>query len=125
MSNGTGKSCFFSLFLPWSAALDMRDVYPDAMAEAMASFVNTEAYAQANGAMLDAYLSVAAPLRKAMDDLMPQVLAFYGMPSRHELASVAARMTNIEIRLDDMEVKLDEIARAFNARAEVKPINRR
>jgi hypothetical protein len=126
MSNGANEGRYWEkglwgLFDPWSATRLLRDTYLESMAEVMDHFVNTEAYAQATGAMLDSYLSVAAPVREAMDKLMPQLLAFYGLPQRDDVISVATRMTNIETRLDDMEMKLDEIARAVNRGEERGP----
>ncbi len=47
---------------PWRG---MRDVYLDAWAKTMVDMVNSEAYAQATGAMLDSYLTVSAPFREA------------------------------------------------------------
>ena len=43
----------------------MRDIYMDAWGKTMVEMVNSEAYAQATGAMLDSYLTVSAPFREA------------------------------------------------------------
>jgi len=126
MNNGTNEGRlwedrFWGLFDPWNVTRLMRDAYLESMAAAMEHVVNTDAYAQATGAMLDSYLSVAAPVQKAMDKIMPQVLAFYGLPSRDDVISAATRMTTIETRLDDMEIKLDEIARVLTSSGEPAP----
>jgi polyhydroxyalkanoic acid synthase PhaR subunit len=89
---------------PWRG---MRDVYMDAWAKAMVEMVNTEAYAQASGAMLDTYLTVSAPFREAIEKAMLKTLEQLAMPSRADVVSLAERMTNIEMKLDDLDAKLD------------------
>jgi hypothetical protein len=75
--------------------------------------VNSEAYAQATGAMLDTYLTASAPFRVALEKTMLKTLEQLAMPSRADIISIAERMTNIEMRLDDMEAKLDRIQQAI------------
>ena len=93
---------------PWRG---VRDVYLDAWAKTMVEMVNSEAYAQANGAMLDTYLSVSTPFREAIEKAMLKTLEQLAMPSRADIVSIAERMTNLEMRLDDMDAKLDNIQR--------------
>ncbi len=93
---------------PWRG---VRDVYLDAWAKTMVEMVNSEAYAQANGVMLDTYLSVSTPFREAIEKAMLKTLEQLAMPSRADIVSIAERMTNIEMRLDDMDAKLDNIQR--------------
>jgi len=93
---------------PWRG---VRDVYLDAWAKAMVDMVNSEAYAQATGTMLDTYLSVSAPFREAIEKAMLKALEQLAMPSRADVVSIAERMTNIEMRLDDLDAKLDNIQR--------------
>ncbi len=96
---------------PFQAFRAMRDAYLDAMAKAMVEAVNSEAYAQATGSMLESYLSAAAPLREALDHSMLLALQQLELPSRQEVAALAERFTNIEMRLDDMDAKLDSIGK--------------
>ena len=84
----------------------------DAWSKMMIQFVNTEAYAQATGAMLDAWLTTSAPFRKAVEAAMTQALVNLNMPTRGDVTALADRLTNIEMRLDDLEAKLDESLRA-------------
>jgi len=91
---------------PWRG---MRDAYLDAWAKSMVNTVNSEAYAQATGTMLDSYLSVSAPFRDAVEKAMLKTLEQLAMPSRADVVSIAERMTNIEMRLDDMDAKLDRL----------------
>jgi hypothetical protein len=87
----------------------MRDAYLDGMAKVMVDAVNTEAYAQATGAMLENSLMVWAPFREAMEKSMLQVLQQLSLPSRQDFAALADRFTNLEMRFDDMDAKLDRI----------------
>lgn len=91
---------------PWRG---MRDAYLDTWAKSMVEMVNSEAYAQATGAMLDTYLAVSAPFREAVEKAMLKTLEQLAMPSRADVISLAERMTNIEMRLDDMDAKLDAL----------------
>jgi polyhydroxyalkanoic acid synthase PhaR subunit len=91
---------------PWRG---MRDAYMDVWAKTMVDAVNSEAYAQASGAILDSYLSAASPFREAVEKTMLKVLEQLSMPSRADVVSLAERMTNVEMRLDDMDAKLDRI----------------
>lgn len=119
-------------FDPFEALRGMRDNYLDAMSKVMINAVNSEEYAQATGAMLNGGLMASAPFREALDKAMAAALQQSSMPSRQEVAALAGRFTNIEMRLDDMEAKLDRIvelctaARAKDASAgpEAKPAAR-
>jgi hypothetical protein len=95
---------------PWRG---MRDAYLDTWAKSMVEMVNTDAYAQATGAMLDSYLAVSAPFREALEKAMLKTLEQLAMPSRADVVSIAERMTNIEMRLDDLDAKLDAIQKAI------------
>jgi hypothetical protein len=87
----------------------MRDAYMDVWAKAMGEMVNTEAYAQQSGAMLDAYLNVSQPFKASLEKAMVNALQQLSMPTRPDFVSLAERLTNIEMRLDDMDSKLDRI----------------
>lgn len=87
----------------------MRDNYLDAMSKVMINAVNSEEYAQATGAMLNGSLMASAPFREALDKAIAAALQHSSMPSRQEVAALAGRFTNMEMRLDDMEAKLDRL----------------
>ncbi len=95
-----------------------QDAMFDTWSKAMVDMVNTEAYAAATGRMLDAYLTLLAPVRKAMEQTMPPLLGQLNLPSRAEVVSLAERMTNIEMRLDDLDARLDTIQRAVERTAD-------
>jgi hypothetical protein len=94
-------------FDPMEPFRGVRDVYLDAWSKTMVEMVNSDAYAQATGAMLDSYLTVSAPFRETVEKAMLKTLEQLAMPSRADIISIAERMTNIEMRLDDLDAKLD------------------
>ena len=96
---------------PWS---EVRDIYLDAWSKAMIDTVNSEAYAQANGALLETYLTAASPVRIALEKGMAQAFQQLNMPSREDFSSLSERLTHIELRLDDMDAKLDRIGQSFS-----------
>ena len=98
----------FNPFDPTGMFKDMRYQTLDAWSKMMIQMVNTDVYAQATGAILDAWTSTSVPFRKAMETVMTQVLANLSMPTRNDVISLGERLTNIEMRLDDLEAKLDE-----------------
>jgi len=102
-------------FDPFEQFRSMRDVYLDGMAKVMVDAVNTEAYAQATGAMLENSLTILAPFREAMEKSMLQVLQQLSLPSRQDFTALADRFTNLEMRLDDMDAKLDRIEKQTHA----------
>lgn len=103
---------------PFGLWKQTQDAALEAWSKSMTDAVNTSAYAETSGRMLDAYLTVSAPLRKIMEQTMAQVLAQMSLPSRGEVVSLAERLTNIEMRLDDLDARLDGIARAVERTAE-------
>jgi hypothetical protein len=109
---------------PVNAWREVRDAWLENWAKVMVETVNTDAYAKATGALLDSYLTAAAPAREALDKVMLSLLAQLSMPSRADVASLAERMTYLEMRLDDMDAKLDRIERSVSKPAEAKPARR-
>lgn len=94
---------------PFEPFRAMRDSYLETMAKSMVEAVNSEAYAQATGTMLEGYMAAAAPFREVMDKSMKRGLEQLSLPSREEVAALAERFANIEMRLDDMDAKLGSI----------------
>lgn len=109
----TQNSSKFDFFDPTGMGKQFRDASLDAYAKMMVELVNSEAYAEATGAMLDAWLGSSAPFRQVMEHVMTQTLAQLKLASRDEIHSVAQRLTNIELRLDDLDAKLDTLLRAI------------
>src|SRR5215472_10753731 len=99
---------------PFEPFRGMRDAYLDAMSKTMIDAVNTEGYAQATGAMLDYALTASAPFRETLEKSMVQTLQQLSVPSRQEVAALAERFTNVEMRLDDLDAKIDRIVNAID-----------
>ena len=68
-NNGT-----FNPFDPTGLLKGVRDSGLDAWSKTMIQLVNSEAYAQATGAVLDAWLTSSVPFRKALESAMAQAL---------------------------------------------------
>jgi hypothetical protein len=111
----------FNIFDPAGVMKGMRDAGMDAWSKMMIQLVNTEAYAAATAAMLDAWLASSSPFRKAIEQATGQALANLNMPGRGDVVSLAERLTHIEMRLDDLEAKLDETHPAPATRRGRKP----
>jgi hypothetical protein len=101
----------FNPFDPLGAFKGMRDCNMDAWAKMMVDLVNTDAYAESTGAMLDAWLTTSGPFQKMMEGNLTKALAQLNLPSRDDVTRIAERLTNIEMRLDDLDAKLDESLR--------------
>jgi len=86
----------------------MRDAGMDSWSKIMIQVVNSDAYAQASSAMLDAWMTSSAPFRKVVEATMTQTLMQLNMPTRSDITVLAERLTHIELRLDDLDAKLDE-----------------
>jgi hypothetical protein len=86
----------------------MRDMQMDAWSKMMLELVNSEAYAESTGALLDTWLTRSGPFTKAIETTMAQVLPQLNFPTRDDVSLIAERLTNIEMRLDDLEAMLDE-----------------
>jgi TolA-binding protein len=98
-------------FDPFSFWRTTQNASLEAWSKAMIELVNTEAYAEATGRILDSYLAASVPMRKVVEQAMAQVLGQVNMPTRAEVLSLAERMTNIEMRLDDLDARFDEMQR--------------
>lgn len=107
MSQSNNKSAY-DPFDPTGMLKQMRDANVESWAKVMTDFVNTDAYAESTGAMLDAWLTTSGPFRKVMESTMGQALAQLNMPTRDDITRLAERLTNIEMRLDDLDARLDE-----------------
>jgi len=100
---------------PFEPFRGMRDAYLESLSKAMTDVVNTESYAKATGAMLDCYLTASAPFREALERSMLQTMEQLSLPTRQEVAGLAERFTNVEMRLDDIDAKLEELTKEFAA----------
>ncbi len=102
----------FNPFDPTGMLKGMRDSNMEAWAKMMVEYVNTDAYAESTGAMLDAWLTTSSPFRKVMEKSVNQAMEQLNLPTRDDVTRIAERLTNIEMRLDDLDAKLDELPQA-------------
>lgn len=77
----------------------------DAWSKLMIDTVNSEDYAKFTGAFLDQYLSMTQPMQDAVQRYMVFSLAYFNMPTREEVLSIAERLVHIETRLDDLDAE--------------------
>ncbi len=96
---------------PWR---EVRDAYMNAWSKTMIEAVNSEAYAETTGTMLDTYLTATAPFKEAVEKAMTETLQHLSMPTRQDIVSIAERLTNLEMRLDDMDASLLRIERLLS-----------
>jgi hypothetical protein len=106
----------FDPFDPTDIIKTMRAAGMESWAKMMVQLVNSEAYAKASAAMLDAWLTSSGPFRKVLETCLHQSLASLNLPTRGDFTSLAERLTNIEMRLDDLDARLDELLRAERQR---------
>jgi len=88
---------------------ELRDTYVDIWAKASGEAVNSEAYAQASGTMLEAFLTTSSPFRDAQKKAMVSALEQCNMPSRDDYLRLADRLANLELLLDDMDARLRQV----------------
>jgi hypothetical protein len=101
---------------------ELRDTYVDIWAKASGEAVNSEAYAQASGTMLEAILASSSPFRDAQKKAMVSALEQCNMPSRDDYVRLADRLANLELLLDDMDARLRQVHQIVSKpAAEPKP----
>ncbi len=104
----------FNPFDPTGMLKGLRDANLGAWSRMMIECVNTDAYAQATGELLDGWLSGSAPFRKTLEAALIQAVTNLQLPTRGDVTGLAERLINVEMRLDDIEAKLDELLRAVS-----------
>lgn len=121
------KNDKYDPFDPTGVFKEMRDNSLDAWAKTMVELVNTDAYAEATGTMLDAWLARSGPFRKVIENSMNQTLTNLNLPTRDDVTRLAERLTNIEMRLDDLDARISEgghVARETSKEpAKTKPVS--
>jgi polyhydroxyalkanoate synthesis regulator phasin len=85
------------------------DDWTKTWASAASEMVSSKSFADSVAQQLEGTLSMTQLMRRQMSDLMEQSLQQMSLPTRKQVAEIAERMTNVEIRLDDLEAKLDEL----------------
>ncbi len=104
----TKDNAKFDPFDPTGMMKQFRDANMDSWSKMMLELVNTDAYAESTGAMLDAWLTTSGPFRKVIEQGVTQSMEQLNMPTRDDITRLAERLTNIEMRLDDLDARLDK-----------------
>ena len=94
-------------FDPLGVFKDFRTSGMDSWSKLMVQLVNTDAYAHATGAMLDAWLASSKPFRDLLENTFSQALQNMNLPTGEQFATLSERLTHIEMRLDDLEALLE------------------
>ena len=110
---------------PFEAWRGLRDANMEVWSKMMIESVNSDAYSQATGAMLDSYLTASGPFREMLEKTMLRVLGQLNMPSQADFVSLAQRLTNIEMRLDDLDARLDRFEAPPPAKKRAAPVRSR
>src|SRR5262249_52443396 len=95
----TQKNDAFNPFDPTGMFKTMRDSNMDAWSKMMIQLVNTEAYAQATAALLDAW-PAGPPSQRVADTPRPAALTTPTRPPRAAAPRLAERLTNSEMGRD-------------------------
>jgi polyhydroxyalkanoate synthesis regulator phasin len=95
----------------WKQFLDQ---WIEAWSKVLGQAMNTEAYAQMMGRYLDQWLVANAPVKKAAEQQIDQVLQTLNMASRSQLTAVAKQIVELEERLERMEDTLGAILKRLD-----------
>lgn len=100
------------LFAAWRKALDSQI---EAWWKLMAESMGTEAFAAALGRQMEAYLSTHGQLQKRFMEVMEHYLKSLNLPSRNDLARVAAQLSAVEAKVDELDTRADEVIAQIQA----------
>jgi polyhydroxyalkanoic acid synthase PhaR subunit len=84
----------------------------DAWSRALGQAMNTEAFAQMLGRYLDQWLVASAPMKKASEQAIDQVLETLNVASRSQLTAVARQIVELEERVERIEEAVNAVLRA-------------
>ncbi len=90
------------------SATEFRDLWLRSANEAFKEVMSTEAFAAANGQLMEAMLDIQAETR----ELREETLADAGLPTGSDLEEVGERLVELERRQHDVERKLDRVLEA-------------
>lgn len=102
---------------PLGQLREVRDSYLGIWAKALGEVVNSDAYSQVSGVLLETALTTSSPIRDAQKKVMISALEQLNMPSRADFVSLAERLSNLELLLDDMDAKLSKVLQLASSSA--------
>lgn len=94
---------------PFATWIQFYENWTKAWSGAMSEAVASKRFAETMGQQMEGSLEALALVRRQANDLMEQYLEQMSLPTRKEVASLAERLTKVEMTLDDLDAKVDEI----------------
>jgi acyl dehydratase len=98
----------------WKQFLDQ---WIEAWSRVLGQAMNTEGFAQMMGRSLEQMLAAQAPVKKAGEQALDQLLVSLNLASRSQLTGVAKQIVELEERLERVEDGIQAILRRLDARA--------
>jgi hypothetical protein len=110
MSQGTPTP---DLMAQWKQFLDQ---WIAAWSRVLEQAMSTDAFAQALGKQLETFLNAAGPAKKAADQQLEAGLAAAGLPSRSQVAALAAHLAQVEEKIDALDDRLAAVLKRLEGR---------
>jgi hypothetical protein len=101
---------------PFETWRSIREASVDAWSRVMTQAMNSEAYAQVGGAILDAYLSAPPPMREAISAALGTVLEQLNLPTRADVLDLSSRLASLDAKVNGILETLAEPAKGRAAR---------
>jgi polyhydroxyalkanoic acid synthase PhaR subunit len=105
MSEQKPETPQFDPFAPWVQFVDR---WMKSWSGVMSETVANERFAASMGEQLEGMFEATKLVRQQMKVSVEQYLQQMNLPTRDQVASLAERLTNVEMRLDDLDAKLDD-----------------
>jgi len=97
----------------WKQFLDQ---WIEAWSRVLGQAMNTEGFAQMMGRSLEQMLAAQAPVKKAGEQALDQLLVSLNLASRSQLTGVAKQIVELEERLERVEDGVQAILRRLDAK---------
>lgn len=94
------------------------DQWIEAWSTALGQLMATPAFAQMMGRSLDQWLAMQAPIKRATDDSLQNLLQALNLPTRTQVSGVAKQIIELEERIERLE---DSVTRLLKQMKEVSP----
>jgi polyhydroxyalkanoate synthesis regulator phasin len=101
------------LMTQWKQFLDQ---WIEAWSKVLGQAMGTEQFAKLMGQSLDQMLVTAAPVKKAVDQQIEQMLQALNLPSRSQLTAIAKQIVELEDRIDRLEDSISAKLRRLTER---------
>lgn len=102
---------------PFATWRELLDKQTEAWTKLLSEMMGTEAFAAALGRQMETYLSTHGQFQKRFMELMEQYLKSLNLPSRADLARLAAQVAAVEAKVDEQDARSDDI---FDLLQEIK-----